>query len=67
MDCDVARVALSARIDGEREPVPSLRVDEHLASCAGCRQWYSGAVERTERLRHLIGRSPVAAVRLPRD
>ena len=26
----MAREALSARIDGEREPVPAARVDEHL-------------------------------------
>ena len=33
MDCDVAREALSARIDGEREQIPAARVDEHLADC----------------------------------
>ena len=65
MDCDVAREALSARIDGEREPVPTLRVDEHLASCAGCRQWYSQAVEQTQQLRRLAGRSQVSAVAQP--
>ena len=26
-------------MDGEREPVPALRVDEHLAGCAACRHW----------------------------
>lgn len=67
MDCNVAREALSARIDGEREPVPARRVDEHLASCPGCREWYSRAVEQTQQLRRLVGRSQVVAVPEPRD
>ena len=40
MRCAVAREALSARIDGERETVPSARVDEHVAGCVDCTQWY---------------------------
>ncbi|MGA9869586.1 MAG: zf-HC2 domain-containing protein [Rhodococcus sp. (in: high G+C Gram-positive bacteria)] len=36
-DCPLAREALSARIDGEREPVPTHRTDEHLATCTDCR------------------------------
>ena len=44
MDCDTAREALSARIDGEREPIPAVRVDEHLAGCAPCRQWQAERV-----------------------
>lgn len=67
MNCDVAREALSARIDGEREPVPAPRVDEHVASCAGCRDWYSRAVEQTQQLRRLVGRSQVVAAPPPRD
>ncbi|MEY8015880.1 zf-HC2 domain-containing protein [Mycobacterium servetii] len=67
MNCDVAREALSARIDGEREPVPASRVDEHVASCAGCRDWYSRAVEQTQQLRRLVGRSQVVAAPPPRD
>ncbi|BBY60081.1 zf-HC2 domain-containing protein [Mycolicibacterium sarraceniae] len=62
MDCPVAREALSARIDGEREPVPAARVDEHVAGCADCRAWYAQAVEQTQQLRRLAGRSQVAAV-----
>lgn len=65
MDCDVAREALSARIDGEREPVPAARVDEHVTTCDQCRTWYSGAVEQTQALRRLAGRSQVAAVAAP--
>lgn len=66
MDCPVAREALSARLDGEREPIPGPRVDEHLTACAPCRQWYDAAVEQTQLLRRLAGRSQVAAVRQPR-
>lgn len=62
MDCEVAREALSARIDGEREPIPGSRVDEHLGGCEPCRQWYAAAVAQTQMLRRLAGRSQVAAV-----
>lgn len=66
MDCTVAREALSARIDGEREPVPAARVDEHLGTCDTCREWQQAAVEQTQLLRRLAGRSQVAAVPSPR-
>jgi len=65
MNCDTAREALSARIDGEREPIPAARVDEHLDGCAPCRDWQAAAVEQTRLLRRLAGRSPLAAVREP--
>ena len=65
MNCDIAREALSARIDGEREPVPAAQVDEHLAGCEPCRQWQAAAIERTQVLRRLAGRSQVTAVRDP--
>jgi predicted anti-sigma-YlaC factor YlaD len=67
VDCDVAQEALSARIDGEREPVPTARVDEHLATCDPCRAWYARAVEQTHQLRRLAGRSQVAAVAVASD
>ena len=67
MDCDTAREALSARIDGEREPIPGARVDEHLAGCEPCRQWQAAAVEQTQLLRRLAGRSQVSAVRASAD
>ncbi|WP_445169700.1 zf-HC2 domain-containing protein [Mycolicibacterium sp. Dal123E01] len=67
MDCDVAQEALSARIDGEREPVPAARVDEHLTTCDSCRAWYAHAVEQTQQLRRLAGRSQVAAVAAPSE
>jgi predicted anti-sigma-YlaC factor YlaD len=54
VDCDIAREALSARLDGEREPVPSARVDEHLAACPQCRAWYADAHGWTLHLRSII-------------
>lgn len=63
MDCDTAREALSARIDGEREPIPAARADEHLTGCESCRGWYAAAVEQTQLIRRLAGRAQVAAVR----
>lgn len=65
MDCDVAREALSARIDGESEPVPAVRVDEHVAACADCRAWFDGVTSQADRLRMLARPRPVAA-RSPR-
>jgi predicted anti-sigma-YlaC factor YlaD len=73
VDCDIAREALSARLDGEREPVPSARVDEHLASCRQCRTWYADAQGWTLQLRSMAdhGRGPAEAASLgpedPRD
>lgn len=51
----MAREALSARIDGEREPVPSARVDEHIRSCRWCAGWYERAREQAVVLRSLAG------------
>ncbi|MEE4021482.1 DUF2275 domain-containing protein [Gordonia sp. PKS22-38] len=50
MRCEVAREALSARIDGEYEGVPSARVDAHLDECASCRAWYALAGRQSEAL-----------------
>ncbi|MGV0579133.1 zf-HC2 domain-containing protein [Mycolicibacterium elephantis] len=55
MDCDVAREALSARIDGEREPVPPARVDEHLERCLACSGWYLRVAKQAEELRWMAG------------
>ena len=34
---------LSAQLDGEDDPADRPRVDEHLAGCAGCREWLDRA------------------------
>ncbi len=67
MDCGTAREALSARIDGEREPIPAARVDEHLSGCESCRQWQAAVVGQTQLLRRLAGRSQLSAVRSSRE
>jgi RNA polymerase sigma-70 factor, ECF subfamily len=50
MRCDVAREALSARLDGERPQVLAQQVDAHLESCGHCRAWLIGAAVQTRRL-----------------
>lgn len=52
-DCDVVREALSARIDGEQEPVSTKRVDAHLATCLLCRRWHADAVDASVGLSEL--------------
>lgn len=59
VNCDVARDALSARIDGERESVPAIRVDEHLGGCADCRVWFERVTVQAASLRRIAQR-PVA-------
>ena len=54
MECEIAREALSARMDGEHEPVPARRVDEHLAACPDCRQWQDELDSQMQLLRGLI-------------
>jgi len=41
-------------MDGEREPVPARRVDEHLASCPSCRRWQDELDAQSALLRDLI-------------
>ncbi|KDN16874.1 membrane protein [Amycolatopsis rifamycinica] len=55
MRCEECREALSARLDGEAEPVSP---DEHLTSCAECRAWFAGA----ERLRRAMLLRPAPPV-----
>jgi predicted anti-sigma-YlaC factor YlaD len=57
MDCDVAREAISALIDGEPPPVGRPELDAHLAGCGGCRAWREGAHDVTRRSR-LAGALP---------
>ena len=47
----MCREALSARIDGEREPAPAEQVDLHLAGCAECAGWHAAMTAATRRLR----------------
>lgn len=57
--CEVAREALSARLDGERQHVPAGRVDAHLESCRDCRAWLIAAAEHARRLGSLdVGCGP---------
>lgn len=58
VDCELAREALSARLDGEREPVPSARVDEHLRICGECANWLRDARGQAGMLRRLSGAGP---------
>lgn len=62
VDCVVAREALSARLDGEREPVPSARVDEHLRDCRDCAAWYDRAAVLGLQLRNLADDALIGAV-----
>jgi predicted anti-sigma-YlaC factor YlaD len=50
MRCEVAREALSARLDGEPQQVPTQQVDAHLGSCHDCRTWLIGVAVQTRRL-----------------
>jgi len=41
--CEGAREAISARLDGERSPLPVTSLDDHLATCRVCREFEAGA------------------------
>ena len=43
MACERWREMLSAQLDGEDDPADRPGVEEHLAGCAGCREWLDGA------------------------
>jgi predicted anti-sigma-YlaC factor YlaD len=51
MGCDECREAVSARLDGEPEPVPAAWTDRHLADCADCRDWRRRAEAQARALR----------------
>ncbi|MFT3715801.1 MAG: zf-HC2 domain-containing protein [Gordonia sp. (in: high G+C Gram-positive bacteria)] len=57
MRCDVARQALSARIDGEAEGVVPAEVDDHLEQCPACCAWHIHADRQASALR-AIGAEP---------
>jgi predicted anti-sigma-YlaC factor YlaD len=52
MDCDRCRTALSAELDGEDPGASPDAVDAHLAGCAACREFATGArrLHRTARI-----------------
>ena len=43
MGCERWRERLSAQLDGEDDPADRAPVEEHLAGCAGCREWLDRA------------------------
>jgi predicted anti-sigma-YlaC factor YlaD len=51
MDCATCRESLSARIDGEAEPVLAALVDEHVRACASCRTWRDRVADLSRSLR----------------
>jgi predicted anti-sigma-YlaC factor YlaD len=53
VNCATCREALSARLDGEDEPVPADLVDGHLAGCSDCQRWQTSltAITRSIRVR----------------
>jgi predicted anti-sigma-YlaC factor YlaD len=58
VDCLTCREALSARMDGETEPVPPAETDEHLDSCVECRAWQL-RVEQISRMLRVREAPPV--------
>jgi predicted anti-sigma-YlaC factor YlaD len=58
MMCEQARVALSARLDGEDPGVSESALAAHVGDCAGCRDWLGRAEQVTRMVR-------LQAVRVP--
>lgn len=56
MRCDLARRAISARLDGEAAEVGAAEVDAHLMSCVPCCDWQRRSHELTRKAR--LQRSP---------
>ncbi|GAA3212072.1 zf-HC2 domain-containing protein [Dactylosporangium siamense] len=51
MGCDQYQEALSARLDGEDEPVPAAETDAHLRRCNACQTWQRDALAVTRMVR----------------
>jgi predicted anti-sigma-YlaC factor YlaD len=51
MECDSAREAISAQIDGEDPGVPADAIEAHIAGCAECLAWRQRAHSVTRRAR----------------
>jgi predicted anti-sigma-YlaC factor YlaD len=58
LSCDQARLALSARLDGEPLGVPADRLDAHMATCTGCADWLARAEQLTRLVRVQPARVP---------
>jgi predicted anti-sigma-YlaC factor YlaD len=58
MACERWREKLSAQLDGEDEPADRPLVDEHLAGCAGCREWLEAAATVNRLTRTGVGVAP---------
>ncbi|MGL6235934.1 MAG: zf-HC2 domain-containing protein [Segniliparus sp.] len=66
VECDTVQEALSARLDGEREPVPATRVDAHMATCGECADWWQRALAQAAALRlQSVQIAPMFHVELP--
>lgn len=63
MGCSRFQEALSARLDGERLPMPTRQVDAHLRACPACREWERQAT----RILRLTRPQPVAGTSRPLD
>lgn len=51
MGCEQFQEALSARLDGEAEPIPAADTDAHLRHCHACRTWQHAAMAVTRAVR----------------
>lgn len=58
MDCEGARIAISALLDAEESGVQRDALEQHLAGCAGCQLWREEAHEVTRRFRLLPAAVP---------
>lgn len=50
-ECDAAREAMSAYLDGEESPLSGAWLTAHVVECAGCRNWYAAAAQIRRRSR----------------
>ncbi len=64
MNCETAREAISALLDGEHLAVERSELESHLDACATCREWREQAHEVTRRARLATAR-PVPAPDAP--
>jgi predicted anti-sigma-YlaC factor YlaD len=55
MACERWREMLSAQLDGEDDPADRALVEQHLAGCAGCRQWLDRAATVNRLMRRGVG------------